>query len=908
MTTGEPNPNPGGEARTVTAAGSDPAVTRAEVPSLDAYFEDVGTVLGPYRLVERLGEGGFGSVWLADQQEPVKRQVAFKILKLGMDTRQVVARFEAERQTLALMDHPNIATVLDAGATVTGRPFFVMELVRGLRMTEFCDQHRMDLRSRVRLFITVCHAIQHAHQKGIIHRDIKPSNILVRMHEGAPLPKVIDFGIAKATGPVAADPAALTQEHQIVGTPAYMSPEQMVPGSADIDTRSDIYALGVLLYELLTGQTPFDSRTLLRSGFDALRRALAELEPPPPSVRWAALGENDRSATAGARGLDSIRLERELRGDLDWIVLKCLEKERARRYATANGLAADLQRYLDDEPVVARPPSRRDRFAKLVRRHKFAFAAAGGVFAALVFGLGIATWMFFEEREARHAARTAAEKSAEVAGFLESMLDGVGPAVALGRDTALLRDILDRTAERVGRDLRRQPEVELELRRTIGRTYAAIGALSNAAAVQERALELGRRIDSGPRTNLATILTDLGSTRLQEGRDAEAEALQQESLRLLVAAYGRDHVAVSEPLRRLGTLRSREGKLAEAEALLTEAVRLRRRDWGDDDARTFAALRSLAVLYYRQERHEYLEGVAAGLVESGVRVLGPEHPWVTDVRVLLALAVQEQGRFEDAERLHREVLAAQRKVAGEGHLDTLATSSNLGLVLMFQGRFEEAERLFEEAHVRQEQALGPEHPDTLASLSNLAELRRDQGRIPEAEALFRRVAEVHARTLPESHPNRLENRQGLLVLLAGQGRWEEAEPLARDLLRLRALAYPAGHPKIADSLGELTRVLLARGAYTEAESFARSALEIRLARQTGNWRRFLAEARLGAVLLGLGRTGEARLLLTAGIEGLRACGSRIPFGDRDGLAFAESQWRRLAAPEAGDEALPASAR
>jgi len=345
-------------------------------PEAQTYTDaSVGAFIGPYCLGECLGEGGGGIVYLAGQETPVRRQVALKVIKLGMDTKRVIARFEAERQTLALMEHPNIARVIDAGATETGRPYFVMELVRGVRITDYCAKNGVPLRDRLTMFQQVCHAIQHAHQKGIIHRDLKPSNILVTLQDGVPVPKIIDFGIAKATAERSREGTAFTVNEQLLGTPAYMSPEQ-VQGGIDVDTRSDLYSLGVVLYELLAGRPPFDNKELLRLGVDEMRRTLCEVEPPRPS--------------AMAQGAEASKL----RGDLDWIVMKALEKDRERRYQTARGLALDVEHYLQDEPVQARPPSRIYRLRKLVRRNKATFAALGVTALALVAGLTVSTLMF----------------------------------------------------------------------------------------------------------------------------------------------------------------------------------------------------------------------------------------------------------------------------------------------------------------------------------------------------------------------------------------------------------------------------------------------------------------------------------------------------------------------------------
>jgi serine/threonine protein kinase len=385
--------------QTVASSGSLP---REELP---------GDVIGRYKLLEKIGEGGFGTVYVAEQKEPVKRRVALKITKLGMDTKQVVARFEAERQALAMMDHPNIARALDAGATDTGRPFFVMELVRGIKITEYCDQNKLTTRKRLDLFIQVCYAVEHAHQKGVIHRDIKPSNILVAIHDGVAVPKVIDFGIAKATQGSLTDKTVYTQFEQFIGTPAYMSPEQAEMSGLDIDTRSDVYSLGVLLYELLTSHTPFESKNLLERGFDEMRRIIREIEPQLPSLRIGTQQGSEKTITASRHGTDAPKLINMVRGDLDWVVMKCLEKDRSRRYDTASNLAADIQRFLDYEPVTARPPGNLYRFRKMVRRNRLAFAAASAILVLLIIGLGETTWLVIKEKQQRVLAEIASKRA-----------------------------------------------------------------------------------------------------------------------------------------------------------------------------------------------------------------------------------------------------------------------------------------------------------------------------------------------------------------------------------------------------------------------------------------------------------------------------------------------------------------
>jgi WD40 repeat protein/serine/threonine protein kinase len=415
-----------------------------------------GAKIGRYKLLQKIGEGGCGVVYMAEQEEPVRRRVALKVIRLGMDTKEVIARFEAERQALALMDHPNIARVFDAGATDTGRPYFVMELVRGVKITDYCDQQNLSTAERLNLFIQVCHAIQHAHQKGIIHRDIKPSNILVTLEDGEPVPKVIDFGIAKATQGRLTDQTLFTAFEQFIGTPAYMSPEQAQLSSVDVDTRSDIYSLGVLLYELLTGCTPFEAKELLKAGLDEIRRQIREVEPSKPSTRLRTLEAEALTITAQHRQTEPPKLIHLVHGDLDWIVMRCLEKKRARRYETANELARDLERHLHDEPVTARPPSEFYRFQKLVRRNKLVVTAAAAIAAALVIGLAVSSWMYSREKAARERAVAAEKQQSRLHRQAEAERGRAVASEAQQRQLRQQAEDLRATAEGQARQIERQ--------------------------------------------------------------------------------------------------------------------------------------------------------------------------------------------------------------------------------------------------------------------------------------------------------------------------------------------------------------------------------------------------------------------------------------------------------------------
>jgi serine/threonine protein kinase len=445
----------------------------------------VGGRIDCYRVLERIGEGGCGVVYMAEQESPVHRRVALKVIKPGMDTERVIARFEAERQALALMEHPNIARVLYAGATEAGRPYFVMELVQGVRITDYCDEQKLDTRQRLDLFIQVCRAIQHAHQKGVIHRDIKPSNILVTIQDGVPMPRVIDFGIAKAIEGKLTQQTLFTPSEQPVGTPAYMSPEQAEVGGLDVDTRSDIYSLGVVLYELLTGKTPFDSKDLARSGLGELRRTLRETEPQRPSRILTTLEGAELQSMAKRRHAEPPKLISLLKGDLDWIVMKALEKDRSRRYETVNGLAKDIERYLNNEPVIARPPSRVYRLRKLVRRNRVVFAAGGAVALALIVGLGTSTWLLFRERELRQRAVAAEQEQARLRGVAEH---GLATEAELRRQ-AEGRGKITEAAALINRGAFAEADVliaQLPLKQSTMEGAAVFRALGEWNAIQQR--------------------------------------------------------------------------------------------------------------------------------------------------------------------------------------------------------------------------------------------------------------------------------------------------------------------------------------------------------------------------------------------------------------------------------------
>jgi len=765
--------------------------------------EKPGDRIGHYKILQLIGEGGCGAVYMAEQEQPVRRRVALKVIKLGMDTKNVIARFELERQALALMDHPNIAKVFDAGSTETGRPFFVMELVRGIRITDFCDQYNLTTAQRLELFAQVCRAVQHAHQKGIIHRDLKPSNILVTLHDGVPMPKVIDFGIAKATDQRLTDKTVFTEFEQFIGTPAYMSPEQAEMSGLDIDTRSDIYSLGVLLYELLTSQTPINHAELMSAGVEAMRRLLREKEPPRPSTRLSTMINEELTTVAKHRQAAAPKLIHLVRGDLDWIVMKALEKDRSRRYDTAVGFAADIERFLKNEPILARPPSTLYRLNKLVRRNKLACAATAAVSLSVLLGLAVSTALFLREKEARRQADSAAEKSRQVSTFLESMLKGVGPAVALGRDTTLLREILDQTAARVTTDLRNEPEVEAEICNTLGEVYRELGLSSNAEEFHSDARSLLAKISGGKLADAALSLNDLALVLRDEGRLSEAESLHREALALRRKIYGNNHADVAVSLNNLAlvlrsedklaeaerthlaalaiqqklfgkgslpaatslnnlalTLRD-EGRLAEAETNLRQALTIEQREFGETDPRLGITTDNLAFLLLQEGNLSEATALANRALGFQRKLFGPEHPAVATAMNDLAMVLTAMGHLAEAEQLHREALALRRKVLGETHPEVAASLDHLSQTLRLERKQAEAESLARSALAIRRTVYGNEHSTVAASLESLALVLRDEGKLNEAETSMQTAVALWQRTLGDQSPQLAAARKDL---------------------------------------------------------------------------------------------------------------------------------------------------
>ena len=762
--------------------------------------------IGPYRLLQKVGEGGMGEVYKAEQTHPVRRLVALKVIKAGMDTKQVVARFEAERQALAMMDHPAVAKVFDAGSTPHGRPYFAMEYVKGVPVTEHCDRYQLTTRERLDLFMQICEGVQHAHQKAIIHRDLKPSNVLVALRDGKPEPKIIDFGVAKAIAQKLTERTMFTELGVLIGTPEYMSPEQAEMTGQEIDTRTDVYSLGVMLYELLSGALPFDSKELRSAGFDGIRRRIRDEEPPRPSTRLSSLGDDRSKESARLRRLDLPTLRRQLSGDLDWITMKALEKDPGRRYGSPQELAMDIQRYLVDEPVLASPPSSAYRARKFMRRHRAGVGAAMAVFVVLVGASVVSTGLFFKAQREAERARTEAGKSEQVATFMTEMLEAVGPSVARGRDTAMLREVLDETSDRVGTDLTGQPEVEATIRSVLGNTYRELGEYEPAEPHVRTALEIRRRVLGDDHPDTLDSIRGMGSLLRSQGKLEAAEPYYREALEGYRRVLGDDHPDTLGSINSMGLLLRSQGKLDAAEVYYREALEGYRRVLGDDHPATLGSIHNMGALLYSQGKLEAAEPYFREALEGSRRVLGDDHPSTLGSINNMSFLLKSQGKLDEAESYYREALEGYRRVLGDDHPNTLRSINNMGFLLQSQGKLEAAEPYYREALEGRRRVLGDDHPDTLISMGNLGDLLTSLERLAEAERLLVMAVEGVEGSLPREHDITGLTMRKLGRCLTGLERYAEAETALLEAHEVLTAAVGADHAqtrKVMPNLAEL---------------------------------------------------------------------------------------------------------
>lgn len=885
----DPDDQPTGSVQRRDGDEIPPEVTPTYRGSVDAE----GDWIGPYKILEKIGEGGFGVVYIAERREPMVQRVALKIIKPGMDSRAVVARFEQERQALAVMDHPNVAKVLDGGVTSSGLPFFVMELVKGEPITAFADRQRLTISQRLELFIPVCDAVQHAHMKGLIHRDIKPSNILVAPgSEGhSPIVKVIDFGVAKAISHIDSDATMFTQAGAIIGTPEYMSPEQ-AGGEPDIDTRTDVYSLGVLLYELLTGLLPFDSTALRRAGYAEIQRIIREVEPPKPSTRLSGAltdaglakakdGEPATTTIAGNRRTRTGDLVNTLRRELEWVPIKAMRKSRDERYRSPAELADDLRRYLTGQPLIAGPESRVYRAKKFVRRNKGPVAAAAAVAFALVLGFGTALVqrneaVFQAKRadERAEAARVAeqqateqrakaeasakaekarAEELKQVSDFQSQMLGQIDTTKA-GVD--LMADVRERFAaslEKAGVPKAERASRADALRAELVRVNATDAAaamidrtiLTPAVAVIDTQFKDQPVVDAQLRQALADLYLSIGLF------DA-AFLLQESALATRRRVLRSEHPDTLLSINNMGNLLRSQGKLTEAEPYLREALEKSRRVLGEENRNTLMSISNMGALLQRQGKLAEAEPFYREALEKRRRVLGEQHPDTLDSISNMGALLWSQGKLAEAEPYCREALEKARRVHGEEHPQTLGTINIMCVLLQSQGKLAEAEPYCREALEKRRRVLGEEHPETLSSISNMGVLLRSQGKFAEAESYHFEDLEKSRRVLGEEHPSTIISINNLGGLLERQGKIAEAEPMFRQAVDKSKRLQGAHHPRTVAFTANLGRVLQLQGKHQAAidllapiEPTARNQFTGSNARRLADFLTALGRARVG---------------------------------------------------------------
>jgi non-specific serine/threonine protein kinase/serine/threonine-protein kinase len=739
-----------------------------------------------------------GEVWRAEQTEPVRRPVALKLIKAGMDSRQVIARFEAERQALALMDHPCIAKVFDAGTTVEGRPYFAMEYVRGIPITNYCDRRRLTTLQRLRLFQRVCDGVQHAHQKAVIHRDLKPGNILVVDVDGEPQPKIIDFGVAKATTQKLTEESMFTAIGELIGTPEYMSPEQAEITREDVDTRTDVYSLGVILYELLVGALPFDAVQLRRAGFLGIVKMLREEEPPRPSARFSTLGER-ATKIAERRSTEPKKLGSEIRGDLDWIVMRALEKDRNRRFGSPRELSDDIARHLRHEPAVAGPPGARYRTGKFVRRHRLGVSILGASFLVLA---GFATTLAIQShRISKQRDQTALEAATanRVSEFLVGLFENADPRATTG-GSVTVREILDEGADRIEWELAEEPRLQTRLKGLMGRVYLSLDVYDRAEALLLSAFERHQEWTTEADAETATILCDLGSLSVQTGRNAAADSLYSLALDIQERLLGPRSLEVSTTLAYLGVLRRYQANYAASDSLYQRALAIRLAVVGEDDREVADILNNMSVLYWHMGRLDDAEDAMRRCLRVREQLFPASHPSIAQSFNNLGALSQKRGDYEAATAYYTSALQIREQAYGTDHTEVGQTLSNLAALDSERGRYAQARETLDRVLNMYRGIFGEEHHMVAHTLYSIGMAYLKEGDLDQAERYLVDAKAMMERTLGSDHLRVGHGARALGELYARRGQTDRAAAAFAEALSIIEANVGRDHPDYGEAL------------------------------------------------------------------------------------------------------------
>jgi eukaryotic-like serine/threonine-protein kinase len=888
-------------------------------------------IVGKYKLLQPIGAGGMGSVWMADQLQPVKRRVAVKLIRSERGSSQaILARFEAERQAIALMDHPHIARLLDAGTIPgvrdqesgasrqgsggktqdageghltpdprlltpdLGRPYFVMELVKGVPLNKFCDENRLSITQRLELFMQICAAVQHAHQKGIIHRDLKPTNVLVEAHDDRPVAKVIDFGLAKAlSGQPLTEHTLFTGFGTVAGTPLYMAPEQAKFNAIDIDTRADIYALGVILYELLTGTTPIERDQLKKAAIDEILRVIRESEPPTPSKRLSS--SDSKPTVASNRQMEPMKLSRFLRGDLDWIVMKALAKERDRRYETASGFAKDIERFLNHEPVTAGPPTAAYRLRKFVRRNRPQVIAGSLLLLALLAGiagttLGLihaqAAWQAEAERaEGERLAKLEAEAAATAERVAKQEAEKSADAERHAKQNALAAAEAAKASAEAAKTANARAQVSLQQVKKGTEILASVFKDLNPTAEEKEGVslrvQLGRRLGAavkqlegesvGDELEVARLQGHLAVALMALGHYDQAEDALVKAVRTNAAILGADHPFTLLGKGNLATLYHKQGKLAQAEKLDREVLAVRIVRLGENHPDTLICKSNLAVVYQARGKYAQAETLYQELLEAWTTVHGPEHRETIAPRQNLAALYDARGKYAQAEALYKEALAVSTTTRGANDAATLQVKSNLATLYATQGKYAQAETLYREVLASKTMRFGADHPETLGTKMRIAMLYLDLAKDAQAEILLQEVIAGFTATLKADHPDTLIARHSLAKLYVSQGKDTQAETLLQEVLQAQSRALGADHPHTLTTKQDLATVYRSRRTFIQAESLFRQVLDTQTAKLGSDHPDTLAtKLQLATLYQDLGKYAQAEALHNEVLKGFTA--------------------------------------